>query len=252
MYRVPVPVAWQPMYTRNSYWSFRGNPESGMAMATFILVHGGNMSTDTWNRLTGRNDYSPGGQLGARYWDGTLSFLAAHGHHTFAPTLADEHDHNLTDHIRQVNALITGQDLREVILVGHSYGGMVITGVAAGMPERIRRLVYVDAALPDPGQSLFDIIAAGGRDPFSFPGLEAASAYVEKLQFDTRKITPLPKTYILCTESEFAVVTKIAKKKIAAHGESWTYVELPTSHVPMATMPERFNRILLEGAGNNR
>jgi pimeloyl-ACP methyl ester carboxylesterase len=215
-------------------------------MATFVLIHGGNMSTDTWNRLTRRNGYPAGGQLGPRYWDGTVSFLEAYGHHAFAPTLADEHDHNLTDHIEQVSALISGKDLREVILVGHSYGGMVITGIAAGMPDRIRRLVYVDAALPDPGQSLFDLFSEGKVNPFSFPGLEAASAYVEKLQFDARKIRPLPKTYILCTESEFAVVTHVAKRKIVAHGEGWTYLELPTSHVPMATMPERFNQLLLE------
>ena len=170
----------------------------------------------------------------------------AHGHAAFAMALADEHDHTLTDHIGQVSGLITRHDLREVILVAHSYGGMVITGVAAGMPERIRRLVYVDAALPDPGQSLFDLFARSKVGPFSFPGLEAASAYVEKLQFDTRKITPLPKTCILCTGSEFAVVTRDAKRKIAAQKTSWTYRELPTSHVPMATMPERFNRILLE------
>jgi hypothetical protein len=118
--------------------------------------------------------------------------------------------------------------------------------ITAAMPERIRRIVYVDAALPDTGQSLFDIIASGGRDPLSFPGLEAAAAYVEKLQFDARKVTPLPKTYILCTESEFAVVTHGAKRKIAAHNQGWTYLELPTSHVPMATMSEKFNQLLLE------
>jgi len=166
----------------------------------------------------------------------------------FAPALADEHDHNLTDHIRQVCRLIQEEDLVDIILVGHSYGGMVITGVAAGIPERIRRLVYVDAALPDPGQSLFDLFAEGNVDLFSFPGLEAASAYVEKLQFNARKITPLPKTYILCTESEFAVVTKVARQKVAAQAEGWNYLELPTSHVPMATMPERFYRLMLEVA----
>jgi pimeloyl-ACP methyl ester carboxylesterase len=217
-------------------------------MATFILVHGGNMSTDSWNRLTNRNTYPPGGHLGARYWDGAVAFLAAHGHRVFAPTLPDEHTHNLTDHIEVVCSLIKGQDLTGLILVGHSYGGMVITGVASRMPKRIRRLVYVDAALPDPGQSLFDLFADGNVNPFSFPGLEAASAYVEKLQFDPRKIQQLKKTYILCTESEFAVVTKVAKKKIAAHGEGWIYIELPTSHVPMATMPERFYRLMLEAA----
>jgi hypothetical protein len=71
---------------------------------------------------------------------------------------------------------------------------------------------------------------------------------VEKLQSDARKITPLPKTYILCTGSEFAVVTHDAKRKIAAHTAGCTSRELPTSHVPMTTMPERFNRILLEAA----
>jgi pimeloyl-ACP methyl ester carboxylesterase len=123
---------------------------------------------------------------------------------------------------------------------------MVITGVAAKMPDRISRLVYVDAALPDPGQSLFDIIASAGSDPMSFAGLEPAPPYVEKLQFDAQKIELLPKTYILCTESEFAPVSNVVKRKIAAEGKGWTYLELPTSHVPMASMPEQFSQLLLE------
>ncbi|MGA9085606.1 MAG: alpha/beta fold hydrolase [Methanoregula sp.] len=104
-----------------------------VGMATYILVHGGNMSTDTWNRLTGRHDYPDGCRLGAKYWDGTIAILKEHGHRAFAPTLADEHTHNLTDHSEQVCTLIETQDLRDLILVGHSYGGMVITGVADRM-----------------------------------------------------------------------------------------------------------------------
>lgn len=130
-------------------------------------------------------------------------------------------------------------------MVGHSYCGMVITGVAAKMPGRIGRLVYVDVALPDTGQSLFDIIVSGGSDPMSFAGLEPAAPYVEKLQFNAQKIKPLPKTYILCTESEFASVTTVAKQKIAADGKEWTYFELSTSHVPMASMPEQLSQLLL-------
>ncbi len=80
----------------------------------------------------------------------------------------------------------------------------------------------------------------------SFAGLEPAAAYVEKLQFDAQKIKRLPKTYILCTESEFASVTHVARQKIAAAGKEWTYLELPTSHVPMATMPDKFTQLLLE------
>jgi pimeloyl-ACP methyl ester carboxylesterase len=215
-------------------------------MATYILVHGGNMSTDTWNRLAGRQDYPAGGHLGARYWDGTIAWLQDHGHLVFAPTLANEHDHNLTDHIVQVMSLIEAEDLTDIVLVGHSYGGMVITGIAAEVPERISRLVYVDAALPDPGQSLFDLFVAAGVDPLSFAGLEAAKAYVQKLEFNSRKLSGIKKTYILCTVSEFAGVTGVAKRKIGVHKGGWTYFELPTSHVPMATMPERFYRLLIE------
>jgi len=214
--------------------------------STYVLVHGGNVSTETWNKLAKSNVYAPGGKLGGKVWDTIIPALKAHNHRVFAPTLKDEHSSHLTEYIEQICTLITENDLKEVVLVGHSYGGIVITGVAAKMPERISRLVYVDAALPDPGQSLFDIIASAGSDPMSFAGLEPAAPYVEKLQFDAQKIELLPKTYILCTESEFASVTNVAKQKIAAEGKEWTYFELPTSHVPMASMPEQFSQLLLE------
>jgi pimeloyl-ACP methyl ester carboxylesterase len=217
-------------------------------MSTYILVHGGNMSTDTWNKLAGSDDYPPGGLLGGMIWDSIVPDLEAHGHHVFAPTLKDEHSSSLTEHIRQICTVIAENGLKDVILVGHSYGGMIITGVASKIPEKISCLVYVDAALPDPGQSLFDIIASSGRDPMSFVGLEPAAPYVEKLQFDAEKIKTLPKTYIRCTKSDFAQVTSVAMEKIAASGEEWTYVELPTSHVPMASMPEELAELLLETA----
>ena len=218
-------------------------------MADYVLVHGGNMTTDTWNKLTvGNPVYTKDGMMGGRIWDPVVPALTAHNHRVFAPTLLDEHSSSLTDHIGQISALITGNDLRDVILAGHSYGGMIITGVAAGMAERIRHLVYVDAAVPDPQQSLFDLIVSGGCDPLSFAGLEPAAPYVEKLQFDAAKIKPLHKTYILCTKSDFTSVTDVAKKKIAAAGKEWTYVELPSSHVPMASMPDKVVRLLLDAA----
>jgi len=217
-------------------------------MATYILVHGGNMSTETWNRLT-RGDpvYTKDGYLGARYWDGTVSALKAHNHRVFAPTLKDEHFCHMTDHIGQVCSLMTENDLRDVILVGHSYGGMVITGVADRMADRIRRLVYLDAALPDPGQSLYDILMLGlsthsGNQPI-LP--EPSPPYVEKLQFDAAKIQLLPKTYILCTKSEFADVTHVARQKIDTK-KGWTYIEMPSSHVPMADMPDEFYQLMLD------
>ena len=64
---------------------------------------------------------------------------------------------SLDTHIEDVTALLFHEDLREVVLVGHSYGGMVITGVADRMPDRIACLAYLDAAIPLDGESLVDV-----------------------------------------------------------------------------------------------
>ncbi|MBM3249318.1 MAG: alpha/beta hydrolase [Candidatus Omnitrophica bacterium] len=215
-------------------------------MANYVLVHGGNMFVETWNKLTKVAPVqTPDGRMGGKIWDTMVVALKAQNHVVFAPTLNDEHTSNLTEHIEQICALITENNLKDIILAGHSYGGMVITGVAAKMADRIKRLVYVDAALPDPGQSLFDIIVSSGHDPMSFVGLEPAMPYVEKLQFDANVLKTLAKTYIRCKESDFACVTEIVKKKITAAG-GWSYFELSTGHVPMATMPQELAQILLE------
>ena len=214
-------------------------------MATYVLVHGGNMSTDTWNRLSGTNTYPPGGHLGTHIWDGTVSYLKAHGHRVFAPTLKDEFTSSLTEHIEQVCGLILENDLMEIILVGHSYGGFVITGVADRLPERIRNLVYLDSGLPDPGESLMDLLMKvySGSHTANLP--DPSPPYVEKIQFNPATIRKLTKTYIRCTKSEFIQVTQLAKEKIDAEGGGWTYLELPSSHVPMADMPEQFYRMML-------
>lgn len=214
-------------------------------MSDYILVHGGNMSSDAWNELAQSNVYPPGEKLGGKVWDTVLPFLKKAGHHVFAPTLADEQTSSLTEHMEQINAIITKNCLQQVIMAAHSYGGMVITGVAARRPEKIRRLVYVDAAWPDPGQSLFDIIVSAGCDTAAFVGLTPDKPYVEKLFFDAQIIRALPKTYIRCTQSNFSAVTGVAQQKIAADGAGWTYQELPCSHVPMVSMPDTLAALLL-------
>jgi len=93
------------------------------------------MSTATWNRLTvGEPVFTKDSIMGATYWDGIVSALTAHHHRVYAPARGDEHSSTLTRHIDQICSLITAQELWDVILVGHSYGGMVITGIAARMP----------------------------------------------------------------------------------------------------------------------
>ena len=84
------------------------------------------------------------------------------GYHTLCPTLSDEYHHNLSDHVHQISQLIISNQLSEVTLVAHSYGGMVITGVANKLPSSIKQLVYIDAALPNPDQSLFDLLQSAG------------------------------------------------------------------------------------------
>lgn len=107
-------------------------------MTVFVLVHGGSVTGEIWKDIT--------------------NFLQADKNTVFSPTLLDEYKSNLTMHITQVCTLIRQQNLDNIILVGHSYGGMIITGVAGILPDRISRLIYIDAAIPKPGESLFDII----------------------------------------------------------------------------------------------
>jgi pimeloyl-ACP methyl ester carboxylesterase len=216
-------------------------------MTDYVLVHGGNMATETWNRFTiGAQVHTADGRMGGRIWDPLIPDIEGRGGRAFAPTLLDEHECHLADHLDQISDLIQEHDLRDVVLAGHSYGGMIITGVAAALADRIRGMLYIDAALPEPGDSLFDIVAASGADPISFAGLEADPPYVEPIEFDAAAVAPIPKSYVRCTESEFAAVTAGAQAKIAdgTAGWNWTYTELPSWHVPMANMPDRVTALL--------
>lgn len=212
-------------------------------MTDYVLVHGGNVSSDTWNELVQREAYPPGERLGGKMWDKVSSYLAAHNHRVFAPTLLDEHKCSLSDHIEQIVALITEQNLNEVILVGSSYGGMVITGVADKVPDKIGVLVYLDAAFPSPGQSLYDILLAAEYNPKEVLG-GLPKAYIEKIKYDERRLERLFKVYVQCTESTFLSVSEMARQKIASL-KGWKLVKLATSHLPQATMPNKLVELLL-------
>jgi pimeloyl-ACP methyl ester carboxylesterase len=215
-------------------------------MAIYVLVQGGNMSTETWNKLSGQKISTEDGYIGASYWKVTVKALKSAGHHVFAPTLSDEFTSNLTDHIQQICAVIEDNDLQDIILVGHSYGGFIITGVADLIPERIRLLVYLDSGLPDPGQSLIDVLnKVYSPEEYAAALPDPNPPYVEKLQYHPKRIEGIKKIYIRCTKSEFIRVTRFAKEKIDATKGEWTYFELPSSHVPMADLPEDFYKLLL-------
>jgi pimeloyl-ACP methyl ester carboxylesterase len=117
-------------------------------MANFVLVHG------AWH--------------GGWCWSRTVPPLRRAGHEVFAPTLTGlgervhlaSADVNLDTHVDDVMGVIECEELDDVVLVGHSYGGMVITGVAARAGARIDTLVYLDAFVPEDGQSVFEIMGA--------------------------------------------------------------------------------------------
>jgi pimeloyl-ACP methyl ester carboxylesterase len=111
----------------------------------FVLVHGG------WH--------------GGWCWRDTARHLRSLGHEAFTPTLIGlgERSHllsaaiNLDTHITDVMNVIEYEGLSDVVLVGHSYGSMVVTGVADRMRDRIASLVYVDAFLPEDGDSVLSL-----------------------------------------------------------------------------------------------
>lgn len=118
-------------------------------MATFILVHG------AWH--------------GSWCWARVREALQRQGHTVFTPTLTGvgERAHLLSPSVDletqtlDVLNLIRWEDLSDFVLCGHSYGGMIVTGVADRVPERVRSLVYLDAFVPEHGQSLVEFAPIG-------------------------------------------------------------------------------------------
>jgi pimeloyl-ACP methyl ester carboxylesterase len=127
-------------------------------MTTFVLVHGG------W-----------GGAHSFRYVRGPLR---AAGHEVYTPSLTGigERAHlaspqvDLTTHVLDVVNTVLYEDLTDVVLLGFSYGGMVVTGALEHVADRVAHLVYLDAFKPDNGQALADLSAAGYRPPAIGPG----------------------------------------------------------------------------------
>lgn len=235
-----------------------------MAAAPYVLVHGAFHGGWCWRRVAER--------------------LAAAGRRVFAPTLTGlgERRHllsrevNLDTHFRDVVELFEAEELSDAILVGHSYGGIVITGVAARIRERIRQLVYLDSALVADGESWSDAVppeaaaarrksAAESSGGLTLPAPNAeffgVSDPADRAWVD-RRLTPhpfaafdqkmrwggpigngLPKIYIDCTAPAFA---GLAAMKARYRGKAeWPFIELATGHDAMVSAPEELTRILL-------
>jgi pimeloyl-ACP methyl ester carboxylesterase len=234
-------------------------------MATFVLVHGSNDGGWIWQQLT--------------------PLLRAAGHDVYTPTLTGLADRshllecgvNLTTHITDVVNLMAYEDLSEVILVGNSYAGMVITGVAARAPERLKMLVYLDAYIPDDGQCEADLwpperraIAEaaesktrglaqapspamfGVTDPALADWITARSTphpvatYTEPVPSGNARSAALPRVFIHCTENPATMPNVFGPFATKARANNWKVLELAAGHVAMLTAPRELAGLLLE------
>ncbi|MCI2423293.1 alpha/beta hydrolase [Saccharopolyspora sp. K220] len=223
-------------------------------MTTFVLVHGA--------------------------WGGSYSFrkvrpsLHGAGHEVFTPSLTGlgERAHltgpqvDLSTHVRDVVNVVRYEDLRDIVLLGFSYGGMVVTGALAHIGDRVRELVYLDAFVPDDGESLSSIT---GRyavpDEFGtswqVPPLrreyDVADFLVERdnpqprasLTEPVKLGTPLEEqpfglTYIRATDGSDAPAFVAAAARARA-SSAWRYHEIDTNHFVAENRPQELTEVLL-------
>jgi pimeloyl-ACP methyl ester carboxylesterase len=192
----------------------------------------------------------------------------------------------LDTHIRDVVSLLERDDLRDVVLVGHSYGGMIVTGVAEHARDRIEHLVYVDALVPEHRQSAMDLLPEPTRKTFrkqadegggwrirpddrflDLWGLEEGPArsfvrarfsdftircFEQPLEAPTHAASTLERTYIASVKMDYPAKVVFDPFAARARREGWSYHELPAGHDCQAEMPEALCELLLEIGSTQR
>jgi pimeloyl-ACP methyl ester carboxylesterase len=212
----------------------------------------------------------PGACWGGIVWSQVASLLRAAGHDVFAITLTGlgERAHlaspniDLGTHIQDVVGLIEYYDLRAVRLVGHSYGGMVITGAADLCIGRVAHLVFVDAHAPRDGESAEELAGAWAIEEDREMAREHGDSYwippapddpplmrphplksfVQRISLKNLATASIARTYLCCTQPRHPAIAKSAER---AKVEGWRYHEFPTGHMVMLTMPNEVADVLL-------
>ena len=235
---------------------------------TYVLIHG------AWH--------------GGWAWRLVAPILRHAGHEVYAPSLTGMGDRShllraeidLELHVADVVAVLEAHDLSDVILLGHSYGGMVITGAADRAAKRIRRLVYFDAFVPENGRCLFDYVAAAVPERAAgFRKMGEATGFVDappnsvwghtdprvidwirprevRMPFRTQTqplrlaneaaLARIPKTFVHCTSPETGTFGQFAAK--VRNDPAWRFHELKSGHDAMILQPQAVAELLLKEA----
>lgn len=226
-----------------------------------------------------------GAWAGAWAWQRVLAPLRARGHAVHAVTLSGcgerrhglRRDITLQTHVADVVGLVEAEELRDIVLVGHSYGGLPVTGAADALLARdrglLRQIVYVDAMVPQPGESWSSrhtaetkaqrsaaarasgLNALPAPDPSGFglsgpdrdwllrrQGPHPFNAYQEPLLFDGERVASVPRAFIDGTSPAYPTIGPIRERVRATPG--FTVVEMATGHYPQIQDPDGFVRVL--------
>ncbi|HJO95957.1 MAG TPA: alpha/beta hydrolase [Victivallales bacterium] len=191
--------------------------------------------------------FVPGYGRTEKDWDRFRSILQSHGHKTYSITLSKPRKSSLTKHIAEVYKQIIDEDFNNVILVGHSYSGFVITGVADKIPERINKLIFIDTLIPEDGKSIMDFFRAAKTKLLKF-GVIPFKPLSEPLKFDTLKFNEIDKTYIRCSKSQFLKMLDFIPDyfKMNKVDKCWKYFELNSGHFCMNDSPNELADIILQ------
>ena len=241
-----------------------GRPASAQgAPKTYVLVHGAYGGSWIWR------DVADGlRKMGHRVVAVTQTGLGDRSHLLSRQITVDTH-------IEDVANAIETDELRDMILVGHSYGGVAVTGVADRMTDRIRHIVYLDALIPENGETVFGILPAGMADSrrkvareqgggvaLPVPGPEAfpipaspnkdwfmsrlrphpIGTYESAVKLSKPAGAGLPVTYVSYTNPALSSIEPSRQRAKAKQG--WTYKELPVPHDVEIPNPEKVVDVL--------
>lgn len=173
-------------------------------------------------------------------------------------------DIGLNTHIDDVVNTILYEDLRDIVLVGHSYGGMVISGVADRVPDRIKRLVYLDAMVPNDGDSVITLARGGGDflkqmtkgdyvvpvwvkpeqpPPHDVP--QSLKTFTDAIVLKNEAARKVPATYILTVEKgKEAKDDDFFPQSVRAKERGWSMLQLTSDHNPQWSAPEALAEML--------